>query len=88
MSGQPPQIVPAFFNHLPVRVRFGHGVAHELPEIVAATGARRALLVSDADLDDLTERALADFFITPSPAPWSATEVRAAFAAALALAQR
>jgi alcohol dehydrogenase len=44
--------------------------------------------VTDADLDELTERALADFFITQSPAPWSATEVRAAFETALALEER
>jgi alcohol dehydrogenase len=41
-----------------------------------------------ADLDELTERALADFFITQSPSPWTATEVRAAFEAALALERR
>lgn len=43
---------------------------------------------TEADLDELTERALADFFITQSPAPWSAAEVHAAFAAALALDRR
>lgn len=47
-----------------------------------------SLGVTDADLDDLTELALADFFITQSPRPWSAVEVRAAFAEALALADR
>ncbi len=40
------------------------------------------------DLDELTERTLADFFITQSPSPWSAAEVRAAFEAALALQRR
>jgi alcohol dehydrogenase len=44
--------------------------------------------VTAADLDDLTERALADFFITQSPSPWAAAEVRAAFEAALALDAR
>ncbi len=39
-------------------------------------------------LDELTEQALADFFITQSPQPWSATEVRAAFEQALALSGR
>jgi alcohol dehydrogenase len=39
--------------------------------------------VTAADLDELTERSLGDFFITQSPAPWSADEVRAAFASAL-----
>jgi alcohol dehydrogenase len=44
--------------------------------------------VTEADLDELTDRAAADFFITQSPSPWSAAEVRAAFAAALALDSR
>lgn len=49
-----PEIVPAFFNHLPVRVRFGDGVALELPEIVAEAGAGSALVVIDADLERLS----------------------------------
>jgi alcohol dehydrogenase len=44
--------------------------------------------VTAADLDELTERSLADFFVTQSPAPWSAAEVRGAFEAALALEGR
>ena len=32
-----------------------------------------------ADLDGLTEGALADYFISVAPAPWSAAEVRAAY---------
>jgi alcohol dehydrogenase len=44
--------------------------------------------VTDADLDELTERAAADFFITQAPSPWTAAEVRAAFEAALALDRR
>jgi alcohol dehydrogenase len=47
-----------------------------------------SLGVTDADLDELTELAMADFFIGRSPRPWSAAEVRGAFAAALALADR
>ena len=47
-----------------------------------------SLELAEDDLDDLTERAMADFFISQSPRPWSATEVRAAFAEALALAGR
>lgn len=65
-----------------------------------AVGAVRGLLreldlpvlgslgLTEADLDELTERSLADFFITRSPRPWSAGEVRGAFAEALALEQR
>jgi choline dehydrogenase len=44
--------------------------------------------VTESDLDELTERSLADFFITQSPAPWSAAEVRGAFETALALEER
>jgi choline dehydrogenase len=47
-----------------------------------------SLAVADRDLDDLTKRAMADFFITQSPRPWSAAEVRAAFTEALALPRR
>lgn len=43
-----------------------------------------ALGIKEGQLEELTDLALADFFITQSPAPWSADEVRAAFAAALA----
>jgi alcohol dehydrogenase len=44
--------------------------------------------VGEDVLDELTERAAADFFITQSPSPWSAGEVRAAFAAGLRLDAR
>jgi alcohol dehydrogenase len=44
--------------------------------------------VTEAHVDDLTERALADFFITQSPVPWTAAEVRAVFRSALALESR
>lgn len=47
-----------------------------------------SLGVTEDDLDDLTELALADFFIGQSPRPWSAAEVRGAFAEALALPDR
>jgi choline dehydrogenase len=48
----------------------------------------REVGVGADDLDELTERALADFFITQSPSPWTTGEVRSAFAAALALERR
>jgi alcohol dehydrogenase class IV len=48
-----PQTVPSFSNHLPVRIRFGDGVAMELPEIVAAAGASSAIVVLDAGLEQL-----------------------------------
>jgi choline dehydrogenase len=44
-----------------------------------------AVGVADADLDGLTEGALADYFISVAPAPWSPAEVRAAYAQGLAL---
>ena len=47
-----------------------------------------SLGVTDAKLDELTELALDDYFMTESPHPWSADEVRAAFAAALAVTVR
>jgi alcohol dehydrogenase len=44
--------------------------------------------LDEADLDTLTELALADYFITMAPEPWSTSEVRACFANALALKSR
>jgi alcohol dehydrogenase len=48
----------------------------------------RDLGVSEEHIDDLTRRAMADFFITQSPVPWSALEVRTVFESALALEGR
>lgn len=42
----------------------------------------------EADLDHLADLALADYFITMSPEPWSKDEVVSAFSSALALADR
>jgi choline dehydrogenase len=44
-----------------------------------------AVGVGEADLDALTEGALADYFISVAPAPWSPAEVRAAYAQGLRL---
>jgi alcohol dehydrogenase len=41
--------------------------------------------VTDADLDALVDGALADYFISVAPAPWSPNEVRAAYAQGLAI---
>lgn len=41
-----------FTNHLPVQIRFGDGVADELGAVVAAHGARRALLVVDGGIEE------------------------------------
>ncbi|WP_320669017.1 iron-containing alcohol dehydrogenase family protein [Patulibacter defluvii] len=46
-----PQTMAPFANHLPVRIRFGEGVAHELPAIVAEAGADCALVVIDDGLE-------------------------------------
>jgi alcohol dehydrogenase len=48
----------------------------------------RSLGVEEGQLDALTDLALQDFFHTQSPEPWSAAEIRAAFASALAEADR
>lgn len=48
------RIIPAFSNHLPVRVRFGDGVALELPAIVAEAGASTVLVVIDDGLEELS----------------------------------
>ena len=47
-----------------------------------------AVGVRDEHLDELTEKALADYFISVAPVPWSADEVRAAYAQGLALGAR
>jgi alcohol dehydrogenase len=44
--------------------------------------------IRDEDLDELTEKALADYFITVAPEPWSADEVRSAYAQGLAIGGR
>jgi alcohol dehydrogenase class IV len=44
--------------------------------------------LTDADLDRLTDLALADYFISMSPQPWHRDEVQAAFASALSLRER
>jgi alcohol dehydrogenase len=44
--------------------------------------------VREADLDELSEAALEDYFISVAPAPWTAAEVRAAYEQGLALGDR
>ena len=46
------------------------------------------LEITDADLDELADAALSDFFITMAPSPWSRDEVLGAFKKALALESR
>jgi choline dehydrogenase len=47
-----------------------------------------SLGLAEADVDQLADLALADFFITQAPVPWSRQEVVDAFLAALALESR
>jgi len=47
-----------------------------------------SLGITESDLDHLADLALADFFITMSPVPWTKDEVLGAFASALALSDR
>jgi alcohol dehydrogenase class IV len=44
--------IPAFSNHLPVRIRFGDGVAGELAAIAEREAAARVLVVIDAGLEE------------------------------------
>jgi alcohol dehydrogenase len=44
--------------------------------------------LADADLERLTDLALADYFISMSPEPWDRAEVYTAFASALSLRER
>ena len=47
-----------------------------------------SLEFTSGDLDQLADLALADYFITMAPVPWTKDEVIRAFASALALAER
>src|SRR5207245_9694384 len=45
-----PMIAP-FRNHLPVKIRFGDGVAGDLPAVLADEGASKPFLIMDRGLD-------------------------------------
>ncbi|HLY50459.1 MAG TPA: iron-containing alcohol dehydrogenase [Solirubrobacteraceae bacterium] len=45
-------VIPPFSNHLPVRIRFGDGVAVELPEVIASHVARRVVVMVDDGLEE------------------------------------
>ena len=45
--------VAAFGNHLPVRIRFGEGVAASLPDMLAGDGLSRPFLLLDRGLDGI-----------------------------------
>jgi alcohol dehydrogenase len=44
-------VVPAFANHLPVKVRFGEGVAASLADVLAELGASRVFLMVDEGIE-------------------------------------
>jgi len=44
-------VIPAFGNHLPVKVRFGEGVASTLPDVLNELGASRVLLMVDEGIE-------------------------------------
>jgi len=44
-------VIPAFGNHLPVKVRFGEGVASTLPDVLTELGASRVLLMVDEGIE-------------------------------------
>jgi alcohol dehydrogenase len=43
--------IPAFGNHLPVKIRFGDGVASTLPTVLAEVGATRVFLMVDEGIE-------------------------------------
>ena len=47
----------AFNNHLPVKVRFGEGVAQTLPAVVAELGASKVFLMVDKDIEKFNPAA-------------------------------
>jgi alcohol dehydrogenase len=46
-------MVPAFRNHLPVKIRFGDGVSEQLAEVLESERAGRPLVIVDEGLADL-----------------------------------
>jgi choline dehydrogenase len=54
--------IPAFANHLPVKVRFGQGVATSLPEVLAELGSTDVFLMVDSGIEQHNP-AVADLLI-------------------------
>ena len=50
-------VIPAFGNHLPVKVRFGEGTASTLPAVLAELGAERVLLMVDEGIEEFNPAA-------------------------------
>ena len=51
--------VASFRNHLPVKIRFGEGVASDLAAVLAEEGATRPLIVIDQGLEGLVPEVAA-----------------------------
>ena len=49
--------ITAFNNHLPVKVRFGEGVAETLPAVVVELGASKVFLMVDKDIEKFNPAA-------------------------------
>jgi alcohol dehydrogenase len=49
--------ISAFNNHLPVKVRFGEGVADSLPAVVAELGASKVFLMVDEGIEKFNPAA-------------------------------
>ncbi len=49
--------ITAFNNHLPVKVRFGEGVAETLPAVVAELGSSKVFLMVDKDIEKFNPAA-------------------------------
>ena len=50
-------MIPAFGNHLPVKIRFGEGVASSLPDVLAELGADRVFLMVDEGIEQFNPAA-------------------------------
>jgi len=49
--------IPAFGNNLPVKVRFGEGIANSLPDAIAEVGASQVFLIVDAGIETFNPAA-------------------------------
>ena len=63
----------AFWNHLPIRIRFGDGVAAELPGLLADAGLIRPFVVLDPNVPDPPVPAGATVYAIAPHEPTSAT---------------
>jgi len=50
-------LIPAFNNHLPVKVRFGEGVASSLPDVLSELDAPRVFLMVDEGIEQFNPAA-------------------------------